>query len=127
MTEFSGNTISKQVRQYVADNPRCLKSEIMRDLGIIRNTASGTLNRLRAAGHVRCIQDTVDVDGKKFPVTRWEIGTDPDVILKDSTEGAPRRRFLKEWTAHVEADQLFTLFFNKHNKENAKDETAYAL
>jgi hypothetical protein len=127
MSRAGPNTIAANVLQYVTEHPRCLKSEIMRDLGIIRNTASGTLNRLRASGHVRCIHDKVDVDGKAFPVTRWEIGTDPEVVIKESTEGVPRRRFLKEWTGHVEADQLFTLFFNKHNKESTQDETAYAL
>lgn len=128
MRPRSDSTLAGKIHQYVIDHPHCLKSEIMRDLGVTQNTISGTLSRLRAAGLIRHIKDVVVVDGKRYPVTRWENGPEPDFVAKERVEGLPKRKIVKDWTPreHMESNPLFALFFNNHNKEETQDEQAFA-
>ena len=113
MTEFSANTITKQIEQYVIDHPLCTKADIMRDLNVVKNTVHMTLTRLRAIGRVKKIRSTVKADGRSIRITLWESGIEDGIALKDRREGAPQRKIVKTWAPHAESDQLFNLFFKK--------------
>lgn len=117
---------SVRIERYVTDNPQCQKMDIVRDLGIVKNTVTITLNRLRAIGRVRKIDDAVEVNGRIFQVTLWEPGIEEGIAKKEWREGMPKRKFVTTWAPLAESDQLFSLFFKNHNKEIPQDETAFA-
>lgn len=127
MTTRDEQRLATRIEKFIQDHPGCTKIEILREIDVSYNCLTRSLGRLRAIGHVKREMRTVMHGDRQKKVSCWMIGIEEGVILKDRQDGAPRRRFLKKWTGHVEADQLFTLFFNKHNKENTQDETAFAL
>lgn len=126
MTTQDEAKLSARIEQFIKEHPGCTKIEIMRAISVSYNALTRSLGRLRSAGHVKREMRTIIHCDRMKKVSHWMAGMEEGVIIKEKQEGAPRRRFVKDWTGHAEGDQLFTLFFNKQDKETTQDETAYA-